>query len=78
MRENYAMKPIDTCCATLLSCLTITLLNPIPALLGEGGFRHIGNKLFYHSYSLLIKKHNLIPYLKNDDVTTKALTSSCQ
>ena len=27
MRENYAMKPIDTCCATLLSCLTITLLN---------------------------------------------------
>ena len=27
MRENYAMQPIDTCCATLLSCLTITLLN---------------------------------------------------
>ena len=27
LRENYAMKPIDTCCATLLSCLTITLLN---------------------------------------------------
>ena len=26
MRENYATKPIDTC-ATLLSCLTITLLN---------------------------------------------------
>ena len=27
LRENYAMKPIDTCCVTLLSCLTITLLH---------------------------------------------------
>ena len=27
LRENYAMKPIDACCATLLSSLTITLLN---------------------------------------------------
>ena len=27
LRENYAMKPIDACCATLQSSLTITLLN---------------------------------------------------
>ena len=27
LRENYEMKPIDTCSAVSLSCLTITLLN---------------------------------------------------